>query len=76
MIAGFLPSETDVTDREATILGYFNSYTSAGRKEEFSRMNVKPSEIESLAKRGYVKVNKRGATSITTKGKNAAGRVY
>jgi hypothetical protein len=76
MISGMLPTEADVTDRESKILGYFRSYTSSARKEQFSRMGIKPAEIDSLVKRGYVKKNKAGATSITTKGKNAAGKVY
>jgi len=68
---------SEVSPREAWILGSFAGLTSAGRKDEFSRhgrgQEPSPEEIGTLAARGYLKVNKAGAVQITTAGKNQAG---
>jgi len=65
-----LPGDTDVSEREKDILGMMN-YKSFYKKELFQRNNVRQDELEALAKRGYIKINKAGATSLTAKGKNA-----
>lgn len=71
-----LPEGDDVTERQATILGYFQSYKASYRKEQFERIGVKPEEFQELIDAGYITQNKAGARQITTKGKNAAGRVF
>lgn len=68
-IAPILPGGADTTERQRSILklwGYISSY----RKEEMRHMKVTDKEIDELVKMGMLKKNKRGATSITTKGKN------
>ena len=65
-----LPGDTDVTERESAILR-MATYKSFYKKELFQRNNVTQSEIEALVKRGYMKMNKAGATSVTAKGQNA-----
>jgi hypothetical protein len=42
------------------------------RREELSRRGVSQSAVDSLVDRGYLKRNRAGAVSITTKGKNAS----
>jgi hypothetical protein len=42
------------------------------RREEMTRRGVGPSTVDSLVDRGYLKRNRAGAVSITTKGKNAS----
>ena len=66
-----LPGDSGVSERESSILRAA-TYMSAYKKELFQKLKVTPEEIKSLADRGYLKVNKAGATSLTTKGKNAA----
>lgn len=70
MVVALLPGDSDVTKRESYILHLAN-YKSDYRKQVYMRNKVTQQEIESLAKRGYLKINKRGAVSITAKGKNA-----
>jgi hypothetical protein len=71
-----LPAPADISERLASILGYFQSYKAAYRKEQFQRMGVTAEEFQTLLDGGYIKQNKAGARQITTKGKNAAARVY
>jgi hypothetical protein len=42
------------------------------RRDELSRRGVLQSTVDSLVDRGYLKCNRAGAVSITTKGKNAS----
>ena len=65
-----LPGDTDVSERETAILR-MATYKSFYKKELFQRNNVTKDEILALVKRGYMKMNKAGATSVTAKGKNA-----
>jgi hypothetical protein len=69
-LAPLLPGNADVTEREADILR-MASYKSFYKKELFVRNRVNQDEIKSLVERGYMKMNKAGATSLTPKGKNA-----
>lgn len=71
-----LPPAANVSDHEAKILAIFNQLKSSARKEYLGRMGAKSEEVDSLVERGYLKRNKAGATSITTQGRNAAGRSY
>lgn len=71
-----LPPAASVNDREAKILAIFKMLKSAARPEYLGRMKATTSEVDSLVERGYLKRNKAGATSITTEGRNAAGRNY
>jgi len=75
-VAALLPASPDLTPRQRWILGCYKSLTSAGRKNEFARRKHGPSqsELAELAAGGYLKINKAGAVSITTRGKNVAGR--
>jgi len=47
-------------------------YKSGYKKELLARNKVTREEIEKLARDGYVKINKAGATSLTAKGKSAS----
>lgn len=69
-----LPSPNgEVTDKEKRILTAYRSLKSGPyRKEELQRIGATQADIESLAQRGYLKIARNGATSVTTKGKNAA----
>lgn len=62
------------TDLEKDALAIFEGYKAAYRKEYFDRAGVTPAHLDSLVERGYLKRNRAGATSITTKGKNAVGK--
>lgn len=63
--------KSDVTKRESEILGYFETYTSAGRKRYFPGMGVKQSELDALMQRGFLKKSGSGM-AITILGKNVA----
>ena len=65
-----LPGETNLTTREQDILGMAR-FKSGYKKEMFHKNRVTKEELVSLANRGYIKINKAGATSLTAKGKNA-----
>jgi hypothetical protein len=72
----FLPSGDDsevLTDEELSAL-YCHKSIKGGeyRRDEMRRRNVSASAVDSLVDRGYLKRNKAGAVSITTKGKNAS----
>lgn len=79
MVAGWLPSGKELNSREQWIIDTLKSYNPRGRKDEFNRYNrVAPSqaEFEALKAKGLVKMNKAGAVSLTTEGKNAANTGY
>ena len=65
-----LPGDGDLSEREKDILGMMR-YKSFYKKELFQRNRVTKEEVKKLADGGYIKVNKAGSTSLTTKGKNA-----
>lgn len=70
-LAKWLPSGgDDVTEKESWALEIFASLKSCARKDELDRYKITSQEIDGLVERGYLKRNKSGATSITTKGKN------
>jgi len=74
--APWLPAPSEVTARQAWILGCYAGLTSAGRKDEFARRGPeRPTleEIDELVSRGLLSRNKAGATALTTEGRNAAG---
>ncbi len=71
-----LPPTTNVSEKEAKILGVFKGIKSSYRKEYLERLGATASEIDSLVARGFLSRNKAGATSITTEGRNAAEKSY
>jgi len=79
-VAALLPSAGgEVTPREAYLLAVFAKLNSAGRKDEFDRYRDSAphsSEIASLESRGFIKVNRAGAITITATGRNLAGSSY
>jgi len=74
-LAPLLPGGNDVTEREREILA-MACYKSFYKKELFERHRVTKDEILNLVKRGYMKMNKAGATSVTPKGKNERSNKY
>jgi hypothetical protein len=83
-IAKFLPTKSELTERQATILYTYKGLNSRGRKDYWDRVSFssgfngeaimpKPSEgeLDELAGMGLLKRSKSGATQITTDGKNA-----
>lgn len=70
-----LPMKTDVSEREEMILSIFKRLKASYRKQYLSEKKVTQQEIDSLIERGYLKKNKVGI-SITTQGKNSAGKGY
>lgn len=79
-VAAMLPSAGgEVTPREAYLLAVFAKLNSAGRKDQFDRHRSSaphPSEIAELESRGFIKVNRAGAVTITASGRNLAGSSY
>lgn len=80
-VARMLPEIPEITDREKYLLACFRGLTSNGRAREWTdNPHKKPTEVEltALSSKGWLKISKNGATSITTEGKNAVGnyRVY
>lgn len=69
-LVSMLPGEVNLTTREQDILGMAR-FKSGYKKEMFHKHRVTKEELVSLANRGYMKINKAGATSLTAKGKNA-----
>jgi len=77
--AALLPAKSELTDRQRSILAQYKSLTSAGRANEWSRYpESKPTDAElgELVALGLLSRNRAGAVSITTAGKNSAGRIY
>jgi len=71
-----LPSGPTVSEREAKILCIFKSLKSGARKEYLSRMGATDAEVTALVERKFLSRNSAGATSVTTEGRNAAGKEY
>ena len=76
-----LPAAPALSDRIRYLLGCYRSLTSAGRKNQWADHSRDPkycgptqAEISEMVAAGLVTQNKAGAVSITTAGKNAAGR--
>lgn len=76
MVPALMAPKSNVTEREAKILCIFKSLKSGARKEYLGRMKATDAEVAVLVERGYLSQNKAGATSITTEGRNAAGKEY
>lgn len=75
------PSEGEsLPDDVQWVLNVFVSNNSGGRKYEFERKRISAAALaaatETLAAGGYIKVNKAGAVSVTTKGRNARTSPY
>jgi hypothetical protein len=78
----WLEGAAEVTPREQWILGVFAGFKPRGRRDEFERYRYDygdagppgDDEMKSLIARGYIKQNRAGATSLTTLGKNNAGK--
>jgi hypothetical protein len=76
MNPALLPPTASVSEKEAKILAIFKSLKSSARKEYLDRAKATPAEVDSLVARGFLSRNRAGATSITTEGRNAAGKSY
>lgn len=76
--AKLLPEQGSVSERDRLLLGVYAGLNSRGRKEHFDRhpSHVPTTgELESLASRGFIKLAKNGAVTITADGRNNASRV-
>ncbi len=78
MVDRMLPAaDESLTDVERATLGCFKGLKSGPyRQDALRRAGATEDMITSLVARGYLTRNRAGATAITTKGKNAAGRAY
>lgn len=76
MDPSLLPVAASVTEKEAKILAIFKSLKSSYRQGYLDRAKATSEEVTSLVERGFLSRNKAGATSITTTGRNAAGKEY
>jgi hypothetical protein len=74
-VVPLLPGDVEMSEREAGILRSMGM-TSSYRKELFADMKIQQDEIDALVKRGWISMNKAGALSLTTAGKNAAQSAY
>lgn len=76
--ARLLPSPVEnLSERDRKLLGVYASLNSAGRKQYFERhpsMRPTATDLQSLADRGFIKVSKAGAVTITADGRNNADR--
>jgi hypothetical protein len=72
--AGEGDSSDEVLSKEELNALYCHHAIKGGqyRRDELIRKGVSPSTVDSLVDRGYLKRNRAGAVSITTKGKNAS----
>jgi hypothetical protein len=77
--AKLLPEQGSVSERDQILLGVYAGLNSRGRKEYFERH---PSdlpttlELQSLADRGFIKLSKAGAVTVTPVGRNNRGKGY
>ena len=74
--AKLLPAKGSVSDREGMLLAVYAGLNSRGRKEHFERHpSAVPSQAElaALAERGFIKLAKNGAVTITPEGRNNRG---
>jgi len=69
-----LPEKTELSEKDVNILSIMKRYKASYRKEEYRRNNleVTQEDLNRLKDLGLVKINKAGAVSITTAGKNHA----
>lgn len=68
-----LESGTKITEKQALILGAIKGLKSGEyRNQRLNELGTRKSDIEELATMGLLKINKAGAVSITTQGKNLA----
>lgn len=73
-LVALLPPKDELSDRENALLAVIKQHTSAGRKDfwkRYPKSKPRQEELDSLVSRGFLKRNKAGAISISTKGKNA-----
>jgi hypothetical protein len=71
--AKLLPEQATLTDRERHLLAVYAGLNSRGRKEYFERNPESVptlTELQSLAVRGFIKLSKAGAVTITPDGRN------
>lgn len=74
--AKLLPEQGSVSERDRVLLGVYADLNSRGRKEYFERHPTAvptPAELASLADRGFIKLAKNGAVTITPDGRNNRG---
>lgn len=73
----YLPTEAPLSEVEGWVLSVHVRLNSRGRKEERRRRGIAPAEwqrlVGVLAERGYLKVNRAGASAVTNEGRNALG---
>lgn len=71
-MAAMLPAAPALSERELIVLYAFRALKGGEyRQQHFRDYKVKQSEIDALAAKGLIKVNKAGAAQITTEGRNA-----
>ena len=76
-LAPLLPTQkSELTEKQRKILAVFKQLISSARKEYLHRLKATQQDIEELIAGGYLKRNAAGSISITTLGKNNAGRDY
>lgn len=74
-MAAMLPAAPGLSERELTVLYAFRALKGGEpRQQHFRDYRVKQGEIDALAAKGLIKVNKAGAAQITTEGRNAFPR--
>lgn len=74
--AKLLPEQGSVTERDRLLLAVYATLNSRGRKEYFERHPSHvptQAELQSLAERGFIKLAKNGAVTITPDGRNNRG---
>jgi len=73
-LAPLLPAVASVSDKERAILRTVRGYKGGDyRRTELARIGATDADMRALADRGLLKINRAGAVSITTEGRNAAG---
>lgn len=74
--AKLLPVKGSVSERDGHLLAVYAGLNSRGRKEYFERhpsQQPTQAELQSLAERGFIKLAKNGAVTITPDGRNNRG---
>jgi len=80
-VAKLLPISEEVTEQERTALAVIGGIKGGYRQNEWCYKRLPGSYgadnplIRGLADRGFLKINRAGSISITTKGKNVRGRL-
>lgn len=75
--AKLLPEAFSVSERDQLLLGVYGAFNSRGRTKYFERHpenRPTQAELESLAARGFIKLAKNGAITITPAGRNNRGK--